>query len=51
MLIINNEDRVRTIALNRPDALNAFNGQQYDEVTDALLESRRLPMTIAASSC
>ena len=39
MLIIDNEDRVRTIALNRPDALNAFNGQQYDEVTDALLEA------------
>ena len=39
MLIIDDADRVRTIALNRPDALNAFNGQQYDEVTDALLEA------------
>ena len=39
MLVINNHDRVRRVALNRPDALNAFNGQQYDEVTDALLEA------------
>ena len=37
MLAITDQDRVRTIALNRPDALNAFNGQQYDDVTEALL--------------
>ena len=40
MLIITNQDRVRTIALNRPDALNAFNGQQYDELTEALLDAQ-----------
>ena len=31
---------VRTIALNRPEALNAFNGQQYDDLADALLRAR-----------
>ena len=40
MVIINDASRVRTIALNRPDALNAFNGQQYDELTTALLDAR-----------
>ena len=40
MVIINDASRVRTIALNRPDALNAFNGQQYDELTAALLDAR-----------
>lgn len=30
------EDEVRTIRLNRPDALNALNSQLMDELTDAL---------------
>lgn len=29
-------DRVRTLTLNRPDALNAFNEALYDETTEAL---------------
>ena len=40
MVITNDDNRVRTIALNRPDALNAFNGQQYDDLTEALLDAR-----------
>ncbi len=40
MLNISNEGRVRTIALNRPEALNAFNGAQYDAVADALLAAQ-----------
>ena len=30
---------VRTIALNRPEALNAFNGQQFDNLTEAMLDA------------
>lgn len=37
MLIVTDKDGVRTIALNRPEVLNAWNNQQYDEVTDAFL--------------
>ena len=40
MVKVNDEAGVRTIALNRPEALNAFNGQQYDDLTDALLAAR-----------
>lgn len=36
-LQIDDSNRVRTLTLNRPDALNAFNEALYDEVTDALL--------------
>ena len=37
MLIVHDNDGVRTIALNRPEVLNAWNNEQYDEVTEALL--------------
>ena len=37
MLITSNDGHVRTITLNRPEALNAFNGQQFDELTETLL--------------
>ena len=43
MLDITDQDRVRTIALGRPEALNAFNGAQYDAVTEALLAARDAP--------
>jgi enoyl-CoA hydratase/carnithine racemase len=36
-------DRVRTITLDRVDALNAFNEALYDAVTDALLHSAEDP--------
>ena len=36
MLLVSDESRVRTITLNRPDALNAFNADLYRAVTDAL---------------
>ena len=37
MLTIANQDRVRIAALNRPEALNAFNKRQFDEVAEAFL--------------
>ena len=42
-LLIADEDRVRTITLNRPDALNAFNEALYDATTDALSAAARDP--------
>lgn len=36
MLIISDENRVRTLTLNRPEALNAFNEALYDATADAL---------------
>jgi enoyl-CoA hydratase/carnithine racemase len=30
---------VRTITLNRPEAMNAFNGKQFDELTEALFSA------------
>ncbi len=38
-LHIADDHRVRTLTLNRPDALNAFNEALYDAVTDALNEA------------
>ncbi|TWG95161.1 enoyl-CoA hydratase/carnithine racemase [Nocardioides sp. J9] len=42
-LIVSDEDRVRTLVLNRPDALNAFNEALYDATADALLEAAEDP--------
>ncbi|MBW0016979.1 MAG: enoyl-CoA hydratase/isomerase family protein [Mycobacterium sp.] len=36
-LLIDDENRVRTLTLNRPEALNAFNEALYDATADALL--------------
>ncbi|OBK24159.1 crotonase [Mycobacterium asiaticum] len=38
-LLINDENRVRTLTLNRPEALNAFNEALYDATTQALLDA------------
>ncbi len=38
-LTIADDRRVRTITLNRPEALNAFNEELYDATTEALLEA------------
>lgn len=37
MIEITDQDRIRTITLSRPDALNAFNEALYDATTEALL--------------
>lgn len=39
VLEIHDADRIRTITLNRPDALNAFNEALYDATTDALIDA------------
>jgi enoyl-CoA hydratase/carnithine racemase len=39
VLEITDVDRIRTITLNRPDALNAFNEALYDATTDALINA------------
>lgn len=39
VLRITDTDRIRTITLDRPDALNAFNEALYDATTDALLDA------------
>ncbi|MCW2749523.1 MAG: crotonase [Aeromicrobium sp.] len=36
ILQVDDRSRVRTLTLNRPDALNAFNEALYDELTEAL---------------
>jgi enoyl-CoA hydratase/carnithine racemase len=43
ILLIEDADRVRTMTLNRPDALNAFNEALYDALTDALAEAAEDP--------
>ncbi|MGB8506402.1 MAG: enoyl-CoA hydratase/isomerase family protein, partial [Mycobacterium sp.] len=35
MLDISDDNRVRTLTLNRPEALNAFNEALYDETAQA----------------
>jgi len=42
-LQITDRGRVRTLTLNRPDALNAFNEALYDACADALLEAAEDP--------
>ncbi len=39
MLLIDDVDHVRTITLNRPEAMNAFCGALFDALTDALLDA------------
>ena len=42
-LQIDDRNRVRTITLDRPDALNAFNEALYDATAEALLVGSRGP--------
>ena len=42
-LIIADENRVRTLTLNRPEALNAFNEALYDATTEALTDAAADP--------
>ncbi|TIC87710.1 enoyl-CoA hydratase/isomerase family protein [Nocardioides sp. GY 10113] len=42
-LEIHDEARVRTLTLNRPEALNAFNERLYDATTEALLAAAEDP--------
>ncbi|MEV5001068.1 enoyl-CoA hydratase/isomerase family protein [Nocardioides sp. LML1-1-1.1] len=42
-LIVSDADRVRTLVLDRPDALNAFDEALYDATTDALLAAAEDP--------
>ena len=43
LLLVEDRARVRTITLNRPDALNAFNEALYDATTEALQDASRDP--------
>ena len=40
-LIVEDQDRIRTITLNRPEALNAFNEQLYEAAAEALIEANQ----------
>lgn len=42
-LLISDENRVRTLTLNRPEALNAFSEALYDATTEALLAAAEDP--------
>jgi enoyl-CoA hydratase/carnithine racemase len=42
-LLIHDDNRVRTLTLDRPDALNAFNEALYDATADALLDAAADP--------
>jgi enoyl-CoA hydratase/carnithine racemase len=43
LLLIDDHARVRTLTLNRPDALNAFNEALYDATTEALRDAAADP--------
>lgn len=43
ILHIDDQDRVRTLTLNRPEALNAFNEALYDATAEALLAAAEDP--------
>jgi enoyl-CoA hydratase len=52
-IIVETEDHVGTIRLNRPDALNALNAQLLDELSQALVEldaSNRVRAVVVAGS-
>ena len=42
-VLVHDEARVRTLTLNRPDALNACNEAVYDALTDGLLDAAADP--------
>ncbi|TNM37524.1 enoyl-CoA hydratase/isomerase family protein [Nocardioides albidus] len=42
-LLVSDDRRVRTLTLNRPEALNAFDEELYDATADALLDAGRDP--------
>jgi enoyl-CoA hydratase/carnithine racemase len=43
VLQVHDEDRVRLLTLDRPEALNAFNEALYDLATEALIDAARSP--------
>lgn len=46
-LLINDDNRVRTLTLNRPDQLNAFNNVLYDALAEALRDAAADPAVAA----
>src|SRR3954451_22476828 len=42
-LLIDDDARVRTLTLDRPDAMNAFDEALYDATTEALLDAAEDP--------
>ena len=42
-LLVDDDNRVRTLTLNRPEALNAFNEALYDATAQALLDAAEDP--------